>query len=384
MRLHLLLCLAFSVALSATEAKSQVLWNIAPLDTLLAGGDEAMRQSCLRQGEEALSEVPVSVVYPPKPFVSDQHNYASLSPYFWPDSTDATKPYVNHDGLRNPEAERYDRPKLERLSNRLRTLSVALYLTREERFHNAITEQLTTWFTDSATYMYPRFDYAQIVPGRNDSKGNFWGIIEAYAFVDITEAIRLTEAVQPLDDTLQEGLRQWFAAFARWLREDPYGQKEAASKNNHGAAYDVLLLALSLYNDDPPTVRSLTDAFAEKRLSLIAADGSQPAELARTNALSYSIYNLSHILDFCFIQQSLGNDYYGAHRQEIDTAFAYLWQYAPNPAAFPYQEIKNWQSSVRYLREKTARLERLAEGPLPFVPPDMRPLITPTPRTLLQ
>src|SRR2546423_14156348 len=69
-----------------------------------------------KDADAALTAKPFSVV--DKDFVppsGDKHDYASLSPYWWPDPSKADaggKPYIRKDGQFNPEREKYDEPRI--------------------------------------------------------------------------------------------------------------------------------------------------------------------------------------------------------------------------------------------------------------------------------
>ena len=76
----------------------------------------AMRRSSLHEADVALAAPLVAVtdkhtLLPPS---GNKHDYFSLSPYWWPDSTKPDGlPYVRHDGVTNPESKRdLDQPRV--------------------------------------------------------------------------------------------------------------------------------------------------------------------------------------------------------------------------------------------------------------------------------
>ena len=360
-------------ALSAwCTAEAQILWN---MDNMRAVRDEeqyrTLREALIRKGDKAAEAEPVSVVETTKRYTDDAHCYVSIAPYRWPDTTNIGGPYVSRDGLRNPEYYEYDITKLTALKNNLKYMAWALYFTGDTRYADAINRQLSVWFIDDTTFMRPHFEYAQIIPGRDDNKGQAGGIIEAYFFNDILESIRLTASTGHVDISIMEGVREWFGAFGQWMVGSANGQKERKTNNNHSIAYDVTLLNIACLKGDTALQRELTEGFAPQRLAVqIADDGSQPAELRRNDAFDYSVYNLTHIVDFCIIQETLSNNYYQSHKSVIDAAFAYLYQYLGNKEAFPYKELRDWQSIEKALRRQARRLLRLQGADMTALPPD--------------
>ena len=70
-----------------------------------------------------------------------------------------------------------------------------------------------------------------------------------------------------------------------------------------------------------------------------------------------------HIVDFCCLQESLGNSYYKRHYEIINRAFLYLYQFVGNREKFPYQEIDNWNRLEKWLKIEILRLHRLQQPP---------------------
>ena len=364
-------CLALAaVVICTATASSQIVWNMDNLKAVKENDEyTSVKKSCIKKADSALNEADITVVSDAKKFVEDTHNYVSIGIYWWPDSTDSTAPYIRKDGQRNPEADDYDGVKITNMKNRLKWLSIAFYLTGEEKYYDAFIKQLKVWFLDEETYMYPNFEYGQIIPGRNGNKGRDAGLIEAYDFVDVIESVRLVNSIKALNKSVMTGLKNWFSDFAQWMQTSEIGIKERKTVNNHGVAYDTNLMSMAEFISDNRLMEELTDSFRTTRLEVqINADGSQPSELARNNAFNYSVYNLTHILDFCFIKESSGSHFYEENKDKINSAFAYLWQFVNNQDAFPYKELKSWNTVTKYLRQQTARIKRLHGADLSFVP----------------
>ena len=106
----------------------------------LQRGDTIVRpalERLLNDAEQALAVGPFSVTEKQRvPPSGDRHDYMSLGPYWWPDSSKANGlPYVRRDGRRNPETlDDYDAPRLKRMMDAVTTLSLAYYFTGAERY----------------------------------------------------------------------------------------------------------------------------------------------------------------------------------------------------------------------------------------------------------
>ena len=87
---------------------------------------EAFNKLCA-QADNALLKGPYSVVYketlPPS---GDIHDYMSLGPYWWPDTTKSDGlPYIRRDGVVNPERYLYDNVALKSLDTAVTSQTLA-------------------------------------------------------------------------------------------------------------------------------------------------------------------------------------------------------------------------------------------------------------------
>ncbi|KAJ6612033.1 alginate lyase-domain-containing protein [Mycena sp. CBHHK59/15] len=107
----------------------------------------------------------------------DIHDYASQAPYFWPSHTSDGCPYVNRDGVHNPEVDKYtdhnDRGSMFQSSY---ILALAWYYTGKTQYATHAGDILRTWFITSATRMNPNLNHAQFIPCANT--GRSIGIID--------------------------------------------------------------------------------------------------------------------------------------------------------------------------------------------------------------
>ena len=342
---HLILMSIFLLAPQSIFSQGTYLWDSARLREIKSNPTkyQNLYSQSRRASERYLSEPLILITDKPATFVSDTHNYVSMSPYYWPDPTDPRRKYILKDGQMNPEYNKYDGMKLQDLELKMRMLSIAYYLSNDEKYRSAYMAQLTAFFIDSRTYMYPNFEHAQFAPGHNNNAGRAAGIIEAYNFCSIIESIRLVNYVKSIDSQVMEGLRDWFSQFSHWLETSENGIQEYNTNTNHGIAYDVLLINIELFCHDSLNEDSYKTFRSRRLKTQFAKNGSQPEELKRTRSFHYSTYNLIHVIDLCKILNSAGVDYYSKNKDIIDPAFNFLLQYIGHKDRYPYKEIsKSW------------------------------------------
>lgn len=90
------------------------------------------------------------------------------------------------------------------------------------------------------------------------------------------------------------------------------------------------------------------------------ADGSMPLELERTNALSYSTYNLQAWYRLAAMAEKAGVDlwhYHNSRKAGLQTATQWLFDYAMGKKKFPYQQIDRYNNNV--YREMLTEAETL-------------------------
>lgn len=303
------------------------------------------------KAEKLMGQRPVSVMMKDKTAVSgDKHDYLSLSRYFWPDPTKPDGlPYINRDGVSNPELERLDRPKLSVMASGVTTLSLAWYFSDEEKYARKAVEMLRTWFINKDTRMNPHLEYAQIVPGQNGDKGRCYGLIDAYSFVEMLDAVQLLEGSKSFTRKDRKRLKDWFGRFLEWMLNSAQGQEECRQANNHAIAYDVQVMAYARYVNNTKVISDFMSQFYKRRMKKqINPDGTQPQELRRTLAFGYSEYNLSHMIDVFQIAKAAGMSSEGLPL--LEKAADFLAQYIGKPVEeWPYQQISGWDEKQHEL-----------------------------------
>ena len=293
-------------------------------------------------------------------FAPNNHYYCSLGPYMWPDSVHPGQ-YIAIDGKTNPDSRYYDNGKLSNVATRCEKLSQAYYFTHDKKYYNAFVSQLKAWFLDGDTYMLPNFEYAQVRTKNNIIlKDNSTGMVDAYYFNTIIESIRLVDSEKRVKHVIIKGLQQWFLEFASWAESKHGYFFREKSNQNISVAYDVTMVNMYLFAGKPEKAKGIVDRFAERRiLKQIKEDGSQPEELKRPIAFEYSIYNLTHFLDFCYLARYWDTNYYSSYGDRIDKAFSYLEHYLEQPELFPYQKLSDLKRLRIWFNKQNTRRKGL-------------------------
>lgn len=300
------------------------------------------RTQVIRLADKALAMTAVAVTDKVTTISGNRHNYESLATYYWPDTLHTGR-YVPRDGYPNPEVQQYDYPRLRTMSQNVKYLVQAYYITGEERYARAAIRQLTVWFMNRLTRMNPNFDYSQIIKGQNDNHGQPFGMIDTCNFHDVLDAVRLLHHQNRLSARQMKKITAWMATFAAWMQQSEYGKAARTYKNNIGVNYDSTLYDLCLFTGDKKTRESLFSSFIDHRIKgKIGADGRQPEELKRTNAFSYSVYNLEQLTSFFLLARADGQDV-SILRSHLLRAANYLQSFVGHHETFPYQQASDWK-----------------------------------------
>ena len=144
------------------------------------------------------------------------HDFFSEGDYWWPDPKNPDGPYVQRDGMSNPDNFNDHRQYLMRLSVQVPALAAAWKVTNDLRYAKHAAEHLRAWFIDERTRMNPHLRYAQAIRGVVTGRGV--GIIDTLHLVEVARAIEVLEDSRALPPSELKSTRQWFAEYLRWMR----------------------------------------------------------------------------------------------------------------------------------------------------------------------
>ena len=194
----------------------------------------------LRAANRYLAEEPVTVTAASSPrSAGGKHDFFSEGDYWWPDPKNPDGPYIQRDGMSNPDNFVEHRKAMIRLSLIVPALAAAYKLTKDKKYSAHAARHLRAWFIDDATKMNPNLQYAQAIKGRFTGRGT--GIIDTLHLVEVARATwQLDLAPADLD-----GVKKWFAAYTEWMTTHPYGIAERDAKNNHGTCWCTQVAAFA-------------------------------------------------------------------------------------------------------------------------------------------
>ncbi|MFI6487113.1 alginate lyase family protein [Streptomyces sp. NPDC050564] len=298
-----------------------------------------------------LDQGPWTVVDKPKPAPGgDVHDYLSQAPYWWPSQPRTADnpwgcPYVQRDGQRNPEVDTgTDRQDVEKVFDSAYDLSLAWYYTGNKQYAEKAATVLRTWFLAPDTRMNPNLNHGQFIPCKYD--GRAIGIIDfSQSYTSVLDALAILETGAPgWSKSDRTAMRAWNTDFRDWLANSAFGKEEGTAKNNHGTFYDMLLAALAYATGDNDLARrTVLDARALRIDPQIAADGSQPQELARTRSWHYSTFDLVAYTRLAAIGRHLGVNlwsYQGPDGQSLFKAVDYLLPAATGAEPWAHPELE--------------------------------------------
>ena len=293
------------------------------------------------RADSLLGAEPLSVVQkrtlPPS---GDRHDYLSLAPYWWPDTTKPDgRPYVRRDGIMNPESRRdHDGLRLQVTIDRAHTLALAGWFSRDERYRAAAARLLRVFFVDSATRMNPHLRYAQAIPGVTEGRGI--GIIDTRTLPQLADALRLLDGAPAWTASDRAAMQAWSRAYLDWLLTSENGRDEADEENNHGTWYDAQVAALAILVGDSAAARTTLERARGRLLAQLRPDGRQPLELGRTRPIHYSIFNLEAFAALAEMGRHTGIDLWaGRAGRRMRAGLRLLAPYARAGAVLPLPEV---------------------------------------------
>jgi Alginate lyase len=249
------------------------------------------RARVLAAAEAYLTELPVTVTATSSArSAGGPHDYFSAADYWWPDPQSPGGPYVQRDGLSNPDNFDGHRQALRRLSLQVPALAAAFRLTGEARYATHAGRHLRAWFVDEATRMSPHLRYAQAIQGRVTGRGV--GIIDTLHLVEVARAIEALGDASGLTPAERATLRQWFADYVQWMMTHEYGIAERDARNNHATCWVLQVAAFARIAGRDDLVAESRGRFKQLLADQMAPDGSFPQETRRTKPYAYSLFNL--------------------------------------------------------------------------------------------
>ena len=127
---------------------------------------EIERPRIMEKAAQYLKEEPITVTaLHCERSAGGKHDFYSEGDYWWPDPKDPEGPYIQRDGMSNPDNFVEHRHAMVRLSDIVGTMTSAYILTGDERYAKQAVKHLKAWFVDEETKMNPNLQYGQPLRG---------------------------------------------------------------------------------------------------------------------------------------------------------------------------------------------------------------------------
>jgi Alginate lyase len=338
-------CTAAFGLVAATALPRPEPFNVAAFD----------RKRVLTAAGKFLREQPVTVTASSSNrSAGGKHDFFSEGDYWWPDPNNPGGPYIQRDGMSNPDNFVDHRRYLMRLSVQVPALVAAWTITKEQRFADHAGRHLSAWFVNKDTRMNPNLQYSQAIHGRVTGRGT--GIIDTIHLVEVARAIELLPRMNDV--------RAWFADYLEWMTTHAYGIEERDTKNNHATCWVVQAASFARLTGNAEITQFVRDRFKNVLIpGQVAPDGSFPEELRRTKPYGYSLFNLDAMAAICQLLSTPQDNLWKFEMSDgrgMRKALEFMVPYIRNKSSWPHP------ADVMYAKEWPMRHCALLFGGLAY------------------
>lgn len=320
--------------------------NITSGSNIKYQATETLRKDILREALWALQQQPVTVTAQISERSSGgKHDFYSEGDYWWPDPLNPAGPYIQRDGMTNPENFTAHRQAMIRFSRIIGALASAYKITKDQKYVKHALIHLRAWFLDPETLMNPNLQFAQAIKGRFTGRGI--GIIDTIHLMEVAQGVVVMENSLVFDKKLLLGIKQWFSSYLDWLTTHPYGKDEMNAKNNHGTCWVMQVASFARLTGNNELLRFCSDRYKTVLLpNQMALNGSFPLELARTKPYGYSLFNLDAMTTICQILSNKNDNLWNftlPDGRSIKKAIKFLYPFIANKDHWPYNaDVMYW------------------------------------------
>ena len=293
----------------------------------------------IQQADATLFEKPITVTaYSSERSKGGKHDFFSEGDYWWPDSLHPNGPYIQRDGLTNPQNFTAHRLAMIRFSKAVGNLTSAYILTKNTKYSNAAMGHLKAWFIDTATLMNPSLLYGQAITRKVSGRGI--GIIDMIQMIEVAQSVVVLEKAGLINNKDIIEIKNWFTQYLKWVTTHPYGIEEREAKNNHGTCWVMQVAVFAKLVGDTSLLSYCNNRFKTVLLpSQMAPNGSFPLEIKRTKPYGYSLFNLDAMVTLAHVlstQKENLFDFIGTGNVSIKKGIEFMFPFIANKASWPY------------------------------------------------
>lgn len=317
-------------------------------NTFKAQATAVLKAQVLKEAAWAMKQQPVTVTASSSPkSAGGKHDFFSEADYFWPDPKNPDGPYINRDGMSNPENFVAHRYAMIRFSEIIGALASAYQITGDEKYVKHAISHLKAWFVNQETLMNPNLAYAQAIKGL--FTGRSWGIIDSIHLMEVAQGVIVMEKSKSLDKVTLATIKKWFSDYILWLNTNKNGIAEKNAKNNHGTCWAMQVASFAKLVNDQPMLDSLRLQYKNVFLpNQMADDGSFPLEMKRTKPYGYAIFNLDAMTTLCQILSTSKDNlwtYETTDGKSIKKGLEFLYPYIADKSKWTLKpDVMYWEN----------------------------------------
>jgi hypothetical protein len=305
------------------------------------------RDRVLKAADAYLNEQPITITAFKNPrSAGGVHDFSSEADYWWPSTTNPSGPYIQRDGMTNPDNFVEHRHAMVRMGIQVAALTSAYRITGDEKYAKHAIKHLLAWFVDEQTKMNPNLEYSQAIKGLNT--GRSIGVIDTVHLIEPARSAQVLEKAGVLKGDDLAGIKKWFADYLTWLTTSEKGIGESNAENNHGTCWVEQVAAFASFTGDEEKLAMCRQRFKQVLLpKQMAEDGSFPRELKRTKPYGYSIFNADAMATICWICSTPNDDLWKFTTQDgksMRKGVEYIYPFIADKSKWPLKpDVMFWE-----------------------------------------
>jgi len=307
--------------------------------------DKVYKTKIINLAKKAMVEKPVTVTNETSPrSAGGKHDFYSEGDYWWENPVSPDSPYIQRDGMSNPNNFVAHRKAMIRFSQLVGILASAYILENKKEYAEQAFKHYEAWFLNEETLMNPSLLYAQAIKGRVTGRGI--GIIDMIQMIEVAQSLRVIQKALPNKKEEIKGVKNWFEKYLSWVTTHQYGIDERNAKNNHGTCWVMQVAAFAKLTGN----QALLDTCANRFKTIILPNqmdqkGSFPLELARTKPFGYSLFNLDAMATICHLLADKNLWIFSLpDGRTMKNGVSFIYPYIEDKNKWPYQkDVMYWE-----------------------------------------